>query len=462
MTNESKKPLSAKQGVVLKNLVDTAQNTANEANTAAGNAQNTANEAKNSASSAQNTANEAMTAAGNAQNTANEAKNSAASANETANSALDKANGFTEELKKYATKENGDFTGSFSHNRLADSEVGSESVAMGNDATASGENAVALGARCTASGRYSVAIGRNAVASGLDSVSIGNANTASGDRSFAEGNETKATGMCSHSEGNLTEANGGNSHAEGNRTKANGDNSHAEGYITEALANQHVEGHFNNTETAEAGAVWGTQGTAFVIGNGSESGGASNACRITYAGEVIGKAAYSTTGADYAEYFEWADGNAEYEDRVGHFVTFDDGKFIRKANANDYVLGIVSGNPSVLGNHDECWMGRNEMDEFGRFIYLIETVTDEDGNTHEYQTYKINPDFDTSRNYIPRSERPEWDAVGMLGMLAVRDDGTCMVNGYCKVADGGIATAADTGYRVVERISENIVKIIFR
>lgn len=410
---------------------------------------------------AQNTANEANAAASNAQKTANEANAAASTAQGTANTALEATSGFMKELEKYATKENGEFTGSFSHNRLADSEVGHRSVALGDDNIASGANSVAIGARNTASGEFAIAIGRNSVASGLDSVALGNDNTASGERAFAEGVSTKAAGLASHAEGNESEANGNNSHAEGRATKTSGDNAHSEGCYTEALANQHVQGHYNNKETAEAGETWGTQGTAFVIGNGGTTT-PSNALRVTYAGEVIGKAAYSTTGADYAEYFEWADSNAEQEDRIGHFVTFADGKFIRKANANDYVLGIVSGNPSVLGNHDECWMGRNEMDEFGRFVYVTETVTDEDGNTHEYQTYKINPAFDSRQKYIPRSERPEWDAVGMLGMLAVRDDGTCLVNGYCKVADGGIATAAETGYRVVERVNSNVVRIVFR
>ena len=55
--------------------------------------------------------------------------------------------------------------------------------------------------------------------------------------------------------------------------------------------------------------------------------------------------------------------------------------------------------------------------------------------------------------YIQRSNRPEWNAVGMLGVLAVRDDGTCKVNGFCTLADGGIATASDKGYRVVKRVT---------
>jgi hypothetical protein len=189
----------------------------------------------------------------------------------------------------------------------------------------------------------------------------------------------------------------------------------------------------------------------------------SNAVRITYDGAVIGKSAYASTGADYAEYFEWVDGNPENEDRVGYFVTFEDGRYIRKANEGDYILGIVSGNPCVLGNHDECWLGKNKMDEWGRFVYVTGKEVDPlTGKEVEYTTYDVNPDYDPTTEYIPRSERSEWSAVGMLGVLAVRDDGTCQVNGYCKVADGGIATASETGYRVIERVTDNIVKVVFR
>ena len=212
------------------------------------------------------------------------------------------------------------------------------------------------------------------------------------------------------------------------------------------------------------GNLGGTTGTAFVIGNGWADE-RSNACRITYAGQVIGKGSYSSTGADYAEYFEWADGNPENEDRVGYFVTFEDGELIRKANAGDYILGIVSGNPAVLGNHDECWLGKNEMDEWNRFIYVTEIATDEKtGKTYEYQTYKINPNYDATKQYIPRAERPEWDAIGMIGVLSVRDDGTCQRNGYCKVADGGIATHSEemTNMRVLSRVSDTIIRVLLK
>ena len=40
--------------------------------------------------------------------------------------------------------------------------------------------------------------------------------------------------------------------------------------------------------------------------------------------------------------------------------------------------------------------------------------------------------------------------------------GSYKVNGFCKLADGGIATDSDTGYRVVKRVTDNIVEVIFK
>lgn len=317
------------------------------------------------------------------------------------------------------------------------------------------------------------------------SVAIGYNTTADGLMSFAEGSSTKATDVGSHAEGYSSEASGAYSHAEGNKTIAGGDHSHAEGYVTTAsgagshaegdhttaLNYQHAQGHYNDTVAATAGTSKGvSSGTAFVIGNGTKSAG-SNAFRVDYNGTPYAKSALTTTGCDYAEFFEWLDGNPDAEDRRGYFVTLDEEK-IKKAEPGDYILGIVSGQPSIIGNGDESWMGRYVMDDFGAFVYEPFEYEEEviDHKTGEVACivkktgtkYKENPNYDPSKSYIQRADRPEWSAVGMLGVLSVWDDGTCEVNGYCKVTNGGIATKADTGYRVIKRVNKNIVKVIFK
>lgn len=329
---------------------------------------------------------------------------------------------------------------------------------------AKGEASHTEGSDCLALGNYSHAEGHNVVAMG--------------DASHSEGYWSSAEGAASHSEGWNTFALGIASHSEGDNAIASGDYAHAEGYCTTALANQHAQGHYNNTTTAAAGDSTGTTGTAFVIGNGTSSTSTSNAFRVTYEGNVYATSSSINTGADYAEYFEWQDSNLNNEDRRGYFVTLDDNK-IKVAEPNDYILGAISGQPAIIGNGDEDWRGRYVLDEFGAFITeefeyeekIPETIIDEETGEAiiEIKTviktgvkYKENPDYDPSLPYVQRADRPEWAAVGMMGVLSVRDDGTCQVNGYCKVAEGGIATASETGYRVVKRINDNIVKVVFR
>ena len=93
-------------------------------------------------------------------------------------------------------------------------------------------------------------------------------------------------------------------------------------------------------------------------------------------------------------------------------------------------------------------------------------VNDDDGNpVYQGVTPMINPDYDHTRQYISRADRPEWAATGMLGVLAVIDDGTCEVNRYCTIDDHGVATKADKDainkYRVINRKSDDVVEIVF-
>ena len=192
--------------------------------------------------------------------------------------------------------------------------------------------------------------------------------------------------------------------------------------------------------------------------------------------------------------------NTNAEDRVGYFVTLDNDK-IRIADTEDYILGIVSGSPSIVENSLEDWAGRWKKDKFGRLIKEIskiplttyeeydEPIFDENGQENGEYKHKMREietgeymelehpvavdEYDSSLPYISRADRPKWDAIGMFGVLAVYDDGSCQVNGYCKVSASGTATAADgeytlaegkiiKGYRVIERVTNNIIKVVFR
>ena len=49
----------------------------------------------------------------------------------------------------------------------------------------------------------------------------------------------------------------------------------------------------------------------------------------------------------------------------------------------------------------------------------------------------------------------------MMGKLIVLDDGSCKPNGFCKVGSGGIATVSKSGYRVLERLDKDTIRIIY-
>ena len=170
-------------------------------------------------------------------------------------------------------------------------------------------------------------------------------------------------------------------------------------------------------------------------------------------GQVSADGAFSGGGADYAEYFEWSDGNSSSEDRRGYSVVLDGNK-IRKATSDDAaasIIGVVSANPAVVGDSQwNKWHSKHDMDDYGTvvtetcsFVTWTEAPADETAApvTHTYYTDRV-PDgitvpddavvtsnqtrpkesssYDASVTYVPRENRVEWDAVGMMGKLRMR------------------------------------------
>ena len=352
-------------------------------------------------------------------------------------------------------------------------------------------------------GDTTINVGRKAGTDvGEYSTAEGSRTTASGYASHAEGSKTTASGNYSHAEGDSTTASALCSHAEGDNTTASGSYSHAEGYFTTASNYASHAGGHNNAAMTTGGISTNTIGTAFVIGNGTSDTALSNAFSVQFNGTVKAKSTITaSTTADYAEFFEWLDSNPDNEDRVGYFVTLDGDKIRIATNEDDYILGVVSGEPFVLGNGDcDTWNGMFLRDAFRRTIYepapkmteveikeeqeekyIDEETGEEKTRTvevlvgYEYKEVpgeydgtrpKLNPEYDNTQVYISRFDRKEWAPVGMLGVLAVRHDGTAVVNGYVTVNADGIATAceksAENAYRVIKSNTDSVVEIIFR
>ena len=166
---------------------------------------------------------------------------------------------------------------------------------------------------------------------------------------------------------------------------------------------------------------------------------------------------WNAGGADYAEYFEWSDGNSSNEDRRGYSVILECNK-IRQALAGETPVGVISGNPSVVGDAAwSKWDGKYSTDDFGTYILEEYTVTEweaeetnddgdtitvkksfesdkipadeivpsnalvltEDGNGNTFERRTLNSDWNPNTEYVPREDRQEWDTVGLMGKLRI-------------------------------------------
>ena len=355
--------------------------------------------------------------------------------------------------------------------------VGSGSIAIGNRVKTTGAYSVAIGGGRVndyvplASGNMAIAIGFPTEASGDTSIAMGYRTTASGNKSTAMGYDTTASGDFSTAMGYDTTASAGFSIAMGAYTTASGNIATAMGYKNTALANQLKAGHFAKDGTA--GETAGTTGDAFIIGNGTEAT-AANCFRVGYDGYVYGGKTFAANAADVAELYEWQDGNPNNEDRRGLFVTLDGTKIKLASPTDTYIKGVISALPCLVGDaYSDEWQGKYLKDVFGvPLTHTVhydakyeerETIDPETGETitetvcireaYDAEEYILNPDYDPTKEYVPREQRPEFDYVSNWGKLVLVDDGTCEVNGFATVGNGGKATKADkqTAYRVMER-----------
>lgn len=290
-------------------------------------------------------------------------------------------------------------------------------------------------------------------------------NQASGDQSIAMNTATSAKGSASASFG-------AGSIAEASYSLSAGHYTVADNYAQFSIGSGNIK------DPSASPTNYNVEKRGFVLGNGrtdyygrEEEG---DAFRVFFNGKVESDMNYSTPAADYAEMFEWKDGNMSNEDRVGLFVTLD-GENIALANAESkYILGVVSAVPAVLGDSPIQWYGKYLNDEWGRPIYEdveyteVKDLIKEDGSIEKVKekktahVRKMNPNYDGDMEYKPRAERQEWDAIGMLGKLMVKHDGTLVQGGFCKPSAGGIATNSESGYYVMKVVNDYQALILFR
>lgn len=158
--------------------------------------------------------------------------------------------------------------------------------------------------------------------------------------------------------------------------------------------------------------------------------------------------------ADYCEMFEAVEEFSKEKIPRGTTVVLVGDK-IRPAKEGETPFGVISSFPIMVGNSGgtdagSCWGEKYLKDEFGNFVWEKELVWElkkedientevfkddlskkhkvtgfaKDGipfgaRVKEKLVRKMNPEYDSSVQYIPRVKRNEWNMVGLIGKLKI-------------------------------------------
>jgi hypothetical protein len=152
-----------------------------------------------------------------------------------------------------------------------------------------------------------------------------------------------------------------------------------------------------------------TTGYNLIVGTTDIDGSPDTQFNARADGNTFCDLSFTGGGADYAEYFEWEDGNIGKEDRSGVPVVLSGSK-VRPAivGEEDNIIGVTSVTPSCVGNSAQLkWHSKFIKDKYGRY------ELDQDG----YR--QLNPVWDENEKYIPREERAEWVMIALVGRVRV-------------------------------------------
>ena len=133
----------------------------------------------------------------------------------------------------------------------------------------------------------------------------------------------------------------------------------------------------------------------------------SNVFKVSATGDVTYDGSSSSPAADFAEMFEWKDGNPDNEDRTGITVVLDGGQ-IKPCPDGETPIGVISATAGFIGNNPLAWHGKFNADNLGRRTGAIDP------------NYNPETAGEADANYIPRTERKEWATVGLLGRIRVK------------------------------------------
>lgn len=252
-------------------------------------------------------------------------------------------------------------------------------------------------------------------------------------------------GSYAHSDRSWLAGVGAGSHAHGSRSS-----------VMNSLESETLPGAYCQTIVNSRG-VKSPGNYHFLLGYGTDGAKYENTTidMSTISGNIKTKGTVSSgqNFGDYAEYFESQSGQ---EIKNGYIVTLD-GRYIRKANSNDTPIGVISGTAGVILG-DQMFHHKDKLlkDEFGVTQTELQTKEwqDDEGNwySEEVDVPIPNPEYvEYDDEYIDRSNRPEWNVVGLMGQVYTRIDSTVSVNDYIK-PNKGVGTKDNNNgfYRVLE------------
>jgi len=409
----------------------------------------------------------------------------------------------------------------------------SYAFAVGHNSVASSTSSVAMGYGSEASSNYAFAVGHNSVASGMGSVAMGyNGSEASGNYAFAVGRNTAASKVGSVAMGFISEASGYSSVSFGYFTKAAGKASLATGSCTTANGSYSLVMGYNECTTcptndsANSLIIQHNAPTILLCGttgDGYFDGGADIGAAADYAEYFESADCSCLTRGRFVSFAEGTDcicygcnellGIVSAQPAiVGDTATFQYQGMYQKDEFNTYIRDWQE-NTHV----DEISIYKNESEldseEAETVTYLFKVsdtdmylkdenlvsfkleILDLDGNVLETITNKddlVDKEFDSevtatltstvkhydrlksdtydeSKEYVPRSERPEWSPIGLLGKLWVYYvDGEDIIKGdYVTANEDGLAVKClktdENAYRVMDVNSDyNLVKVFFK
>jgi len=208
-------------------------------------------------------------------------------------------------------------------------------------------------------------------------------------------------------------------------------------------------------------------GTCYIF-RAYRSAGTHTIFMVDEDGDLHADGSTSITGFDYAEMFEWEDGNPSSEDRVGYSVVFgSSGDKIRVASGSEEPIGVVSARPGVIGDNPMGWHGTWKTDEWdrkipglipmvswsydftsdngeviqktykieiaqtGSFLSNIPSGSSERGvpysgsipsnaNYYNKEVSQVSDEYDDTMDYTTRRSRKEWDTIGLMGKIKIR------------------------------------------